>query len=79
MKLFQDRVPVENPTVLKKIILSNKDFTFTTDLLIGTYFLVKPKQAKEIFYIQMLTKNLDVFLPAEGEGLLLSKKALHNI
>tara|TARA_R100001129_G_scaffold90116_2_gene61363 strand:+ start:13217 stop:13456 length:240 start_codon:yes stop_codon:yes gene_type:complete len=79
MKMFVDREAIEHPCIVKKIDLPPNDFTFRTDVLLGTYYLIIPKTAKEIFYIQLLTKNIDVFIPAEGEGLLLSKKALRDL
>lgn len=77
--MFADRKAIEHPSIVKKIELPPNDFTFRTDVLLGTYYLVIPKTAKEVFYIQLLTKNMDVFIPAEGEGLLLSRKALQGL
>lgn len=79
MKMFVEREAVEHPSVITRIELPPNDFTFRTDVLLGVYYLVIPKTAKEIFYIQLLTKNIDVFVPAEGEGLLLTKKALQGL
>jgi len=45
----------------------------------GDFYLVFPNTAKEIFFLQMLGKNIDVFLPSEGEGLLVRVKAIDTL
>lgn len=79
MKMFADRKAVEHPSIIIRIEVPPNDFSFSVDFLLGTYYLVIPKTAKEIFYLQLLTKNIDVFIPAEGDGLLISKKALQGL
>ena len=79
LKMFPDREVVEHPTIIIRQEVPPKDFTFITDMLVGTYYLVIPKTAKEVFYIQLLTKNVDVFIPADGDGLILTRKALSSI
>jgi len=37
------------------------------------------KTAKEVHYLQLLIKNVDVFIPAEGDGLIITRKALQGI
>ena len=77
--MFPDREVVEYPTIVIRKDIPPNDFTFYTERLVGAYYLVIPHTSKEIFYIQMLTKNVDVFIPSEGDGLLLSSKALQDI
>jgi len=79
IKMFPNREIVEHPTIVYRQDIPPKDFNYRSDILVGSYYLVIPHTAKEVFYIQMLTKNVDVFLPYEGDGLLLSKKALQGI
>ena len=67
------------PGKWKVIVFYPKDFTFISDLLVGTYYLVIPKTAKEVYYLQLLIKNIDVFIPAEGDGLIITRKALQGI
>ena len=45
----------------------------------GDYYLVIPNTAREVSYIQMLGKNIDVFLPVEGEGLLIKRGAIDSL
>jgi hypothetical protein len=59
--------------------LPNKDFQFKSEKRVGSFYLVIPKTAKEIFYIQMLVKNIDVMIPAEGDGLILSCKVVDRL
>ena len=75
-QMFQDRSRINNPTIVIRKNLPNKDFKFVSEKRVGTYYLVIPKTAKEIFYIQMLVKNVDVMIPLEGDGLILSCKVV---
>ena len=59
--------------------MSVKDFKFVSEMQSGAFYLVKPCVAREVYYLQMLGKNIDVFLPAEGEGLLVSCKAIDSL
>lgn len=77
--MFPDRELVEHPTVVIRKSIPPNDFTFKTEVLVGKFYLVIPNTAKEVYYIQMLMKNVDVFIPSEGDGLLLSSKALQSI
>jgi len=52
---------------------------FCVDVVEGLYYLVIPNSAREVYYIQMLGKNIDVFLPVEGEGLLIKKAAIEKL
>ena len=78
-RMFPDRELVGNPTVVIRKDISPNDFIFKTEDLVGWYYLVIPHTSKEVYYIQMLMKNVDVFVPSEGDGLLLSSKALQDI
>ena len=56
-QMFQDRSRINNPSVVIRKNLPNDDFQFVTEKRVGTFYLVIPRTAKEIFYIQMLVKN----------------------
>jgi len=77
--MFPNRELVDRPTVIIRVEVPPNDFTFKTKVLTGLCYLVIPKTSKEVFYIQMLTQNVDVFLPSEGDGLLLSSKSLQGL
>tara|TARA_R100001129_G_scaffold183217_2_gene165217 strand:+ start:455 stop:652 length:198 start_codon:yes stop_codon:yes gene_type:complete len=55
------------------------DFRFRVDKKQGDFYLVVPSTAKEVFFLQMLGKNVDVFLPTEGEGLLVKASAIDSL
>lgn len=78
-QMFQDRSRINNPSVVIRKNLPNDDFQFVTEKRVGTFYLVIPRTAKEIFYIQMLVKNVDVMIPLEGDGLILSSKVVDRL
>ena len=77
--MFSKRILVNNPRVIIRIEIPPSDFTFRVDVGEGLYYLVIPNSAREVLYIQMLGKNIDVFLPVEGEGLLIKKAAIEKL
>jgi len=77
--MFSKRILVNNPRVLIRKELPPSDFMFCVDVVEGLYYLVIPNSAREVYYIQMLGKNIDVFLPVEGEGLLIKKAAIEKL
>jgi hypothetical protein len=79
LKLFRDRLLVHSPRVLIREELPPLDFRFRVDKKEGDFYLVIPNTAKEIFFLQMLGKNIDVFLPTEGEGLLVVASAIDSL
>ena len=79
IQMFPDRLLVENPRVLYRRELPPADFKFEVEVAFGEFYLVVPRVAKEVYFIQMLGKNIDVFLPAEGEGLLIKKRAIDSL
>ena len=77
MKLFKQREVETNPTVLIREDYPHKnDFAFTKRILVGVFFRVIPNTAKEVFFIQGLAKNITVFTPDSGNGLILSPPCL---
>tara|TARA_R100000742_G_C4277774_1_gene99925 strand:- start:176 stop:409 length:234 start_codon:yes stop_codon:yes gene_type:complete len=74
--MFIDRVLIVDPIVLYRQEMPRSDFVFKARVKVGEFYLVKPSKAKEIFYIQMLGKDIDRFLPAEGEGILVTRSAI---
>ena len=73
MKLFPNRTLVKNPyVILRKEDPLKDDFYFETRQLKGLYYRVSPTNGKEVFFLQGLPKNVFVFVPAEGDGLILT-------
>lgn len=77
--MFPNRVKVENPSVVLKENLPNKDFTFNVVTRMGIFYLVIPNTYKEIYYLQLLDKNISVFVPAEGDGLLIRERDIAHL
>ena len=77
--MFPNRLIVADPWVLLRVELPPLDFKFVAEMQSGTFYLVTPRVAKEVYYLQMLGKNIDVFLPTEGEGLLVRCKAIDSL
>jgi|TARA_R100000084_G_C4651831_1_gene150209 hypothetical protein len=72
--MFNHKVKVTNPFVLIRENFSEVDFMFRAEQVDGEFYLVKASTAKEIRYLQLLDKNISVFIPYEGEGLLVRAK-----
>ena len=79
IRLFRDRYLVSDPRVLIREELPPLDYRFLSYKKDGDFYRVVPNTAKEIFFLQMLGKNIDVFLPSEGEGLLVRVKAIDTL
>jgi len=77
--MFPNRLLVFDPVVVIRKRLPKKEFTFEHHRIEGEFFLVVPDCAKEIFYLQILGKNIDLFVPSTGEGLLIKSKCLSGI
>lgn len=77
--MFRERLKVKDPTVVIRKELPNKDFQFLTEKRLGSFYLIIPRTAREVSYIQMLIKNVDVMIPLEGDGLIITCKAIDGI
>tara|TARA_R110002051_G_scaffold242269_1_gene302598 strand:- start:1813 stop:2064 length:252 start_codon:yes stop_codon:yes gene_type:complete len=77
--MFRERILINNPRVLIREELPPSDFMFRVEKKKGLFYLVIPDSAREVYYIQMLGKNIDMFLPVEGEGLLIKRSAVDNL
>ena len=77
--MFPEKELVTNPRVLTSVELPPKDFYFTSDRLVGEYYRVIPHTGREVLFLQMLGKNIDVFLPDSGGGLLIRRAVLDKM
>ena len=77
--MFPNKQKITNPIVVIREELPHKDFRFVSVSQIGEFYLVIPETAREVFYIQMLPKNISVFVPREGEGLLIRRQDIDNL
>tara|TARA_R100000654_G_scaffold6209_2_gene16477 strand:- start:2408 stop:2641 length:234 start_codon:yes stop_codon:yes gene_type:complete len=73
MKLFKNKELVSDPKVIiRKEDYEKNDFYFTINQLEGSFYRVNPSNAKEVFFLQALPKNVFVYAPAEGHGLIIT-------
>lgn len=71
MKLFKNKELVHDP----KVIIRNKDdkdVSFVTKQLEGAFYRVIPSNSQEIAFLQGLKKNIFVYTPASGNGLIVT-------
>jgi hypothetical protein len=74
--MFPDRILIKNPLIVYRKEVPPSDFTFVSETKHGEFYLVVPARAKEVLFIQLLGKNVDRFVPAEGEGVLIKRSAI---
>ena len=74
--LFPNKKSVLNPWIVKREDIPPSDFTFCCDLIAGEYYLVITATAREVGFLQLLQKNIDCFIPMEGDGILITKRCL---
>ena len=73
MTLFRDKEVIHNPKVIiRKDDPLKDDFTFSIKQLEGAFYRVIPSTAKEVFFLQSLPKNVFIYAPAEGDGLIIT-------
>ena len=73
MNLFKEKELVHNPKVIiRKNDNSKDDFSFSIKQLEGAFYRVVPSTAKEVFFLQALPKNIFIYAPAEGDGLIIT-------
>tara|TARA_R100000742_G_C4276556_1_gene97719 strand:+ start:1677 stop:1928 length:252 start_codon:yes stop_codon:yes gene_type:complete len=77
--LFKERVRVIDPLVLMRKSFSKVDFSFYFKEEKGVFYLVKPTNGKEVRYLQLLDKNISLFVPYEGEGLLVRARDIESL
>ena len=56
--------------------MPRNDFRYISVIKRGDFYIVNPCKAKEVFYIQLLTKDIDRFVPAEGEGIIVTRSSI---
>ena len=78
--LFEKKEVEVNPTVLiREDHPIKNDFSFAHRKLVGVFFRVIPRTAREIFFVQGLPKNYGVFTPESGDGLIISPSCLKGM
>ena len=71
MSLFKNKELVHDPKVIirKK---NTEDVEFSIRQLEGAFYRVKPENMREILFLQGLKKNIFVYSPASGDGLIIT-------
>lgn len=77
--MFKERVKVVDPLVLMRKSFSKVDFSFYFKEQKGIFYLVKPTNGKEVRYLQLLDKNISLFVPYESEGLLVRARDMQGL
>jgi len=76
-EMFQNRVKEEEPTAMIRVQLPDiNDFKFKKVALVGRFYRVVPKTGKEVAFLRCLQKNMDLFVPQSGNGLLVSARLI---
>jgi len=66
--MFKRQTPEIGPEFLVRTDLPNGEIKFVTQKTAGLWYRVIPHTAREVFYLQMLPKNVKVLVPAKGDG-----------
>jgi hypothetical protein len=77
-RFFPNRQKVKNPSVILKVARADNAM-FDVQELEGTYWLVKPTCAEEVFALQMLEHRLDKFASGHGESIVLTERAIATL
>lgn len=64
-----------NPEVIMACPGPNDTTAYKSVTLVGEYYRVHPLRWHEIQYVTALEKNVDVWAPMKGNGVILSKQA----
>ena len=72
-RLFPDKEIVCDPFVLIRVDHPEKnDFSFKVRKLKGEFYRVIPNTAKEVFFLQLLSKNVFRYTPESGDGVIIT-------
>jgi hypothetical protein len=70
----------ENPlTLIRKNDAMYNDFTFKVVTLEGEYYRVIPETAREVFFLQTLTKGYNIHVPESGDGIIVNKDSIDTV
>jgi hypothetical protein len=68
--MFKHVIPEFNPNSLVKKNLPNGDFNFEVKTLAGLHYRTFPHTAREVFFLQTLSKGSTIHVPESGDGVL---------
>jgi len=73
------KITINPPTLVRKNGALHDDFTFEVVILEGEYYRVLPETAREVFYLQGLTKGFNIHVPESGNGIIVNKAAIDSV
>jgi hypothetical protein len=77
--MFKYVISELNPTSLVKKNLPNNDFTFEVKQLAGLFYRTFPYNAREVFFLQSLSKGSTIHVPENGDGVLVRADIIDNL
>lgn len=77
--MFKYIIPEYDPNSLVKKNLPNNDFTFEIKQLSGLYYRTFPYTAREVFFLQSLSKGSTIHVPESGDGVLVTANIIDSL
>lgn len=77
--MFKYTIPEYNPATLVKKNLPNNDFTFDVKILSGLYYRTFPHTAREVFFLQTLSKGSTIHVPESGDGVIVRADIIDSL
>lgn len=79
-ELFPTKLRESHPTaILREQLPDIDDFKFKKLKLVGRFYRVIPRNGREVWFLRCLQKNVDLFVPESGNGLLVSAKLIDQL
>jgi hypothetical protein len=73
------QIKINPSTLVRKNGPVHDDFTFNVVVLEGEYYKVFPETAREVFYLQGLTKGHDIHVTESGDGIIVNKAPIDAV
>jgi|688.fasta_scaffold720198_2 hypothetical protein len=77
--MFKYIIPEYDPATLVKKNLPNNDFTFEVKRLSGLYYRTFPYTAREVFFLQTLSKGTTIHVPESGDGVIVRADIIDSL
>lgn len=77
--MFKYIISEFNPISLVKKNLPNGEFSFESKQLVGFYYRTFPYNAREVFFLQSLSKGSTIHVPESGDGVLVRADIIDSL
>lgn len=77
--MFKYKIPEYDPPTLVKRGLPHNDFTFDVKISSGLHYRVFPYTAREVLFLQTLSKGSTVHVPEKGDGVIVPANVIDNL